>query len=487
MKWNGKCKWCWVLALAMSCLFGNAIGQKKTVGSTGFVHAPAPYLPIPNQAQLRWHKAEYLMFVHFGMKTFYPSDDHMGYGIEDPKKFLPAKFDANQWTAAARAGGFKGIVLTSKHHDGFCNWRTQTTSHSVQAATWKNGEGDVVKEVADACRKAGIQFGLYVSIIDNHFAKYGAPDYKTYGDYYYAQIEELSTRYGKIDEYWFDGFNANHLKMDYPGIGKLIANKQPEAVVYDSKVLVNTIPDRCLAWPGAHGGIHPDQDYRQMVNDTLRWYPNEPSIILQGNWFHNGKPAVDLKQMQDYYLSSVGYGVTALMNIAPNSDGLIDEATVDTLKAFKQWIDQLNHQNPALLRTAKSLHGCRGNSPLYAADKVNDNNYDSYFATDDSVTNATIEIELGEPHLIDGFILQEYIPLGQRVEAYSIECRLEGKWTTVFTGQKIGYKRIILAGRVSARDIVFPRADAVRFKILKAGASPLINNFQVVGRLWAKP
>jgi alpha-L-fucosidase len=326
------------------------LAQTAKAKGTSTVKAPSPFLPVPNAAQLSWHKAEQLMFVHFGMKTFYPSDDHMGYGTEDPNKFFPAKFDANQWTAAAKAGGFKGIVLTTKHHDGFCNWQTQTTNHSVKASPWKNGKGDVVKEVSAACHKNGIQFGMYVSIIDKHFERFGSPLYKTYGDYYYAQIEELSKGYGKIDEYWFDGFNADNLKMDYPKIGRMIASLQPGAVVYDSKVMVNTIPDRCLAWPGAHGGIGPDQDYRQLVNDTLRWYPNEPSIILQGNWFHNGKPAVDLKQMQDYYLSSVGYGVTALMNIAPNSEGLVDEATAQTLKVFKQWIDQLHHQNPALFK-----------------------------------------------------------------------------------------------------------------------------------------
>jgi alpha-L-fucosidase len=459
------------------------LSQQVKTKASNTVKPPAAFLPLPNAAQLRWHKAEQLMFVHFGLKTFYPSDDHMGHGADDPQKFLPSKFDANQWAAAALAGGFHGIVLTSKHHDGFCNWQTQTTDYGVRTSPWKKGKGDVIKEVSDACRKSGIQFGLYVSIIDKHFERFGSPQYKTYGDYYYAQLEELSKRYGRIDEYWFDGFNADDLKMDYPKIGRMIAKQQPGAVVYDSKVLVNTIPDRCLAWPGAHGGIGPDQEYRQLVNDTLRWYPNEPSIILQGNWFHNLKPAVDAKKMQDYYLSSVGYGVTALMNVAPNSDGLIDDGTIESLKLYKKWIDQLHSKDAALFKKAKSLNGYRGNSSMYAADKVNDNKYDSYFATDDNITTAAIEIELGKPQKIDGFILQEYIPLGQRIEEYKIECRVDGKWTTVFSGKKIGYKRIVLAGRESAKDIVFPVADAVRLIILKAGASPLINNFQVVSEL----
>lgn len=457
------------LLLAFFAAFSNLLAQEP----------PAPFLPVPNAAQLRWHRAEMIMFVHFGMKTFYPSDDHMGYGKEDPKKFNPVKFDANQWVDAAKAGGFKGIVLTTKHHDGFCNWRTDTTGHCVKSATWKEGKGDVVRELADACRKGGVYFGLYVSIIDKHFEGAGSPKHATYGDYYFDQLKELSTRYGPVDEYWFDGFNADKLKMDYPRIGRMIAEAQPNAVVYDSGMLVKSLPDRCIAWPGAHGGIKPDQIYRKEVDGVTRWYPNEPSIILQGNWFHNGKPAVSLKAMQDYYLSSVGYGVTPLMNVSPNADGLIDEDTIENLKQFKAWVDRLHAGDAA--RSAKATDtGHRANSPRFAADKVIDGNNDTYFATDDGVTDAVIELDLGGARKIGGFILQEYIPLGQRVDGYAIECRVDGKWEPVFTGKTIGYKRIILAGRASAADKKFPDSDAVRLRITNALACPLINNFQVI-------
>ncbi|SDE10498.1 alpha-L-fucosidase [Niabella drilacis] len=463
-------------------LFLFPMGLAAQTGSPAVkktVKPPAPFLPVPNPAQLRWHKAEYIMFAHFGMKTFYPSDDHMGYGDEDPDRFNPVHFDATQWVKAARAGGFKGIVLTTKHHDGFCNWPTATTGHSVAASKWRGGKGDVVRDLASACRKGNVYFGLYVSIIDKHFEKYGSPNHKSYGDFYFDQIKELSTKYGRVDEYWFDGFNADNLKMDYPRIGKMIAQTQPAAVVYDSKMLVETIPDRCIAWPGNHGGIRPDQNYRQMIGGVMRWYPNEASIILQGNWFHNGKPSVSLKQMQDYYLTSVGYGSTPLMNISPNADGRIDEATIDTLKRFKAWVDQLHNSDPAK-RGRATASGYRGRSAVYAAGRVNDGKYDTYFATDDGVTTARIEIDLGKQTKIDGFILQEYIPLGQRVEDYTIECRSGGKWVEVFSGKKIGYKRIILSGRANAKDIRFPDADAVRLKINNALACPLINNFQVI-------
>lgn len=443
--------------------------------------APEPFLPVPNQAQLNWHKAEYIMFIHFGMKTFYPSGDHMGYGKEDPLKFNPVDFDASQWVEAARAGGFKGIVFTTKHHDGFCNWQTQTTEHSVQSSPWKEGRGDLVKELADACREGGVYFGIYVSIIDKHF-ELVSDNYADYGSYYYEQLKELSTKYGPVDEYWFDGFKADELNMDYEKIAELIKETQPDAVVYESGTMVQYLPHRSLAWPGAHGGLSPDQNYRVEINDTVRWYPSEPSIILQGNWFHNNTPVVSLEQIQDYYLTSVGYGVTPLMNISPNIDGLIDESTVDRLAEFKNWVEDLNSRDLAQSDQVKvTASSFRASAKEFSPPLVIDGDYETYFATDDTVKSATLEIDLGSVQEIEGFIIQEYIPLGQRVDGYTIECRVDGKWKEVFSGKKIGYKRIILEGRASAVDTEFPAADGVRLKINNALACPLINRFSIIG------
>lgn len=444
---------------------------------------PKPFLPIPNNAQLNWHKAEYIMFVHFGMKTFYPSDDHMGYGKEDPNKFNPVDFDSRQWVHAAKTGGFKGIVLTAKHHDGFCNWQTMTSSHSVSTSPWKDGEGDIIKELAEACREAGIYFGIYVSIIDKHFENAGSDNHTDYGSYYYEQLKELSTNYGPIDEYWFDGYQADNLKMDYGKIAKLIKRTQPNAVVYDSGTMVEYLPDRCIAWPGAHGGIGPDQNYRVEINDTLRWYPSEPSIILQGNWFHNNTPVVSLEQIQDYYLNSVGYGVTPLMNISPNTNGLIDGGTIDRLTEFRTWVDRINSYDLTKLKDVKvTASNYRGRDNKYSPQMAIDGNYETYFATDDTIRSAVIEIDLGTVQEIDGFIIQEFIPLGQRVDGYTIECRVDGNWKKVFSGKKIGYKRIILEGRASAADIKFPSSDGVRLRIENALACPLINTFSIIGK-----
>ena len=410
-----------ILTLLSTSLMLGCVNKKP-------VQAPEAFLPVPNNAQLNWHKAEYIMFIHFGMKTFYPSDDHMGYGKEDPEKFNPVKFDARQWVEAAKAGGFKGIVLTAKHHDGFCNWQTETTEHSVGSSLWKEGKGDIIRELMEACREGGVYFGIYVSIIDKHFESAGSDKYADYGTYYYEQLKELSTRYGPIDEYWFDGYQADGLNMDYKKIAELIKESQPEAVVYESGTMVKYLPDRSIAWPGAHGGIGPDQNYRVEIDDTLRWYPSEPSIILQGNWFHNNTPVIGLEQIQDYYLSSVAYGVTPLMNISPNTEGLIDEATVERLAEFKTWVDQLNGNDlarSAHVKVTASSH--RGNAQEYAPPMVVDGNYETYFATDANLRNAVIEVDLGAVQEIDGFIIQEYIPLGQRIDGYTIECRVDGK------------------------------------------------------------
>ena len=185
------------------------------------VKPPEPLLPIPSEKQLEWQKKEMLMFVHFGIKTFYPSDNHMGEGEEDPKLFNPKYFDAKQWVKAAKAGGFKGIVITSKHHDGFCNWQTKTTDHSVSSSPWLDGKGDVLKQVADACHESGMLFGIYLSVWDRNY-EISNHEESEYSAYYEAQLTELLTQYGVVDELWFDGFGAENMKVNFENVSKII-------------------------------------------------------------------------------------------------------------------------------------------------------------------------------------------------------------------------------------------------------------------------
>ncbi len=433
------------------------------------VPQPNAYLPIPNPAQLKWHKSEMRMFVHFGMKTFYPNSHHLGSGTEDPNRFNPTKFEPKQWVAAAKAGGFEGIVLTTKHHDGFCLWQTQTTKHSVKSTAWRDGKADVVRQLAQACREQGLSFGLYVSIIDKNFEHAGSKKYNNYSDFYYDQIKELSTQYGPIDEYWFDGFKADKLKINYKKIAHLIRKTQPHAVIYDSGTLVKYIPDRCLAWPKHHGGVQPDQNYRQKINGVTRWYPNEASIILQGNWFHYGKPAVSLKKWKKYYLQSVGYGTTPLMNIGPNNKGLIDQATVKRLKKFKIWIDSLK-QKTTPIATANHT---RLNAKKFQPQNITDQDFETYHATDDKILTVNLQLTFPKKQNLAGFTLQEYITLGQRVDSYAIDCWVDGQWQEIVKAKRIGYKRIHLIDSL-------PATNRVRLRILSAQACPLISTFHVI-------
>lgn len=445
------------------------------------VKTPESVLPIPTQKQLDWQKEEMLMFVHFGIKTFYPSDNHMGDGLEDPNRFDPVDFDAKQWVKAALAGGFKGIVLTSKHHDGFCNWQTETTEHSLKNSAWRDGKGDVVKELADACHEAGIMFGLYSSIYDQSYEKSGK-DKAEYSDFYIAQLTELLSNYGKVDELWFDGFGAENMKVDFKKVSEVIVKYQPEAIIYDSGTLVSHLPDDCVSWPGAHGGVS-DPSW-SFIDEKASWYPPEASLIIQGNWFYHGEPMISQKKLQDYYLNTVGLNAVALMNVAPNQNGLIDEETIEGLQTFKKWVDALNQNDLTKQEGVKiSADSYRGNSRQFAAEKAIDGNYDTYYATDDQFKTAIIEIDLGEPEEIEGLVLQEYIPLGQRVSEYSIECKIDGQWKKIATQHTIGYKRIILGETKETNGKPFPKSRFLRVVISDARACPLINNIQVIPRL----
>ncbi len=444
------------------------------------VQPPKPLLPIPSEKQLDWQKKEMLMFVHFGIKTFYPSDNHMGEGTENPDKFNPKNFDARQWVKAAKAGGFKGIVLTTKHHDGFCNWQTNTTKHSLKSSKWRDGKGDIVKELADACHEADILFGLYYSIWDKNYEISGG-DKNLFSDFYIAQLTELLTRYGKVDELWFDGYRADSIKVDFKKVSEIIKKYQPDALIYDSGTLVEFLPESCASWPGRHGGVK-DPNWSFSDKGKSIWYPAEASLIAQGNWFYNNTPIISLDKLKAYYRSTVGLNAVALINVAPNPDGLIDKASITRLAEFKSWVDGLYENDLTKREDVKiTADSWRGRSDKYGPKNTIDGNYDTYFATEDSVTTVNIEIDFGQPMDIRGIILQEYIPLGQRVSSYSIECFDGKKWVKMSSQSTIGYKKIILENSHETNDKAFPKSSRVRLVILESRASPIINTFSVIG------
>lgn len=439
------------------------------------IKSPVPLLPVPSQQQLAWQQKELLMFMHFGIKTFYPSDNHMGSGAEDPGKFNPQKLDANQWLEAARAGGFKGVILTAKHHDGFCNWQTQTTDFSVKSSPWQNGKGDVVKELADACHQSGMWLGLYLSAYDVHYQN-STLDKKEYSRYYETQLTELCSNYGAIDELWFDGFGAEGMTVNWQNVAAIIQKLQPQAVIFNN--LVPNMPQSCVRWPGNEQGdagepnwsVQPAPDSNLTVLETATWFPGEADAIAQGNWFWTGQPICSLADLQKIYLTSVGRNGVGLINVPPNQDGLIDEASVVRLKEFSDWVTALYTRDAAYGQTV-TASSVRQNEPQFAPALAVDKDFSTYYWPADSVTTATMEIDLGKPVNIEAVIVQEYIPLGQRVAEHTIEYWNGSNWIQAVAGTTIGYKRI---HQVTAT------AQRVRLVISKSRACPLISTLQVI-------
>ena len=341
---------------------GAPAGQKKAYASSGIrilpTDTPAQLVEkaarvVPSERQIAWQSLEFQAFFHFGMDTF--TDREWGRGKEDPKLFNPADLDAGQWVEAAKAAGIKGVIVTAKHHDGFCLWPSRFTAHSVKASPWKNGKGDVVREVADACRKAGLKFGIYLSPWDRHEPSYG--DSPRYNEHFKNQLRELLTGYGGISEVWFDGAcaegpNGKRQVYDWEGYWSLIRELQPGAVISImgpdvrwigneagvsresewSVIPVAQADDRPAAKdPGGIAGLDamaPDLGSLTVIEETAKkggrliWYPAQVDVSIRPGWFYH--PAEDMKvktpdHLLDIYYGAVGGNAQLLLNIPPGS------------------------------------------------------------------------------------------------------------------------------------------------------------------------
>lgn len=459
------------------------------------VTPPAAILPVPSASQLAWHRMETNAFVHFTVNTF--TDREWGTGAEDPAVFNPAHLDANQWARVLKNAGFKGVILTCKHHDGFCLWPSQYTEHSIKNSPYKNGKGDIVRELSDACRGYGLKFGIYVSPWDRNQATYGTPDYITY---YRNQLRELFQNYGPIFEMWFDGANggdgfyggANETRhidgrtyYDWPGTLAMIRKMEPGVIFFcDAGPTVR--------WVGNERGVAGETNWDMITSDTLyagkpgindllnhgdengsEWIPAEVDVSIRPGWFYH--PAEDSlvktpKQLFDIYLTSVGRGSTLLLNVPPDRDGLIHPTDVAALQG---WRDMLNaaFSNDLALNANVKASSYRGNSDLYNGEKAIDDNPDTYWTTDDGVTSGALEIDLGSKQTVKFVEAQEYIQLGQRVKAFTVEDWTGDHWEQLASGTTIGYKRIL--------KVVPTTTDKIRFTITDARACPLISSLKI--------
>ncbi len=453
------------------------------LGSLPAAEPPAPCGPVPSEAQVNWLRMEWYAFVHFGLNTY--TNREWGYGNESPALFNPTRFDADEIVRTFREAGMQGMIYTAKHHDGWCSWPTKTTPHNISSSPWKTGEGDVVRAFADACRRQGLAFGVYISPWDRNRADYGTPAYL---DTYYAQVEELLTQYGPVFEIWFDGANGGD---GYYGGAKEYRNIGDATRYYDFPRLVEKIralqPD-CIIWgAGALGDVewggseqghvpYPCSNIR-MVNGTPRWISLEGDTpINKRGWFwHPGQEASvkSPQQLMQVYMDSVGRGANLILNLAPNREGQLDAADVASLLEFGCMRRELQSTDYALGADA-SASEVRGGERQFAAAMVTDGDPETYWCPEDGTTTGTLEIRLPEPATFDVIRLREQIRLGQRVESFEVDVLVNGQWQTVDAdGKSIGHQVM--------RQLHSPiTTDCVRVRITASLACPCISEVSLL-------
>lgn len=459
------------------------------------VAPPEPVLPVPTDRQLAWHEMEQYAFVHFTTNTF--TDKEWGFGDESESVFNPTAMDVTQWTKTIKAAGLKGLVLTCKHHDGFCLWPSKYTEHSVKNSPYKNGKGNVVDEVEKACRAEGLKFGVYLSPWDRNRADYGSPSYV---EYYRNQLKELFAAHKPVFEMWFDGANGGDgfyggakekrkidgkTYYDWATTLKMVREMEPNVIFFSDGG-----PD--IRWCGNESGSVKETNWNTITADTLyagksgiqellntgsengtNWVPAEVDVSIRPGWFYHAKEDSLVKtpeQLFDIYLSSVGRGANLILNIPPDRRGLINEIDVASLQGWKKLIDERFKTNLALNKAAKAS-SVRGNAAIYGAGMVVDDNKETYWATNDQEKSGNLEIDLGEKKLVSYVLVQEYIKLGQRVKSFAVEIEKDGTWQEVAQGTTIGYKRILRINPVEAQKI--------RLVIKESKACPLISNVAV--------
>ncbi len=453
-----------------------------------------PCQPAPSERQLRWHELEFYGFIHFTINTF--TGKEWGYGDEPPSLFNPTDFDAEQIVSTAQEAGMKGLILTCKHHDGFCLWPSKYTGHSVKNSPWRNGRGDVVKEISDACRKHGLKFGVYLSPWDRNHKDYGRAEYITC---FRNQLRELLTGYGPIFEVFFDGANGGdgyyggaretrkidrETYYDWPETIRMVRELQPGACIFS-----DAGPD--VRWVGNERGVAGDpcwatlnsEDFVPGRADEARlnrgdrpgshWVPAECDVSIRPGWFYHSREDDKVRaarNLVDLYYSSVGRGASLLLNLAPDRRGRIPEPDVKSLREFRRILDATFGGDLAQ-RAKASASNVRGGAARFAAKNVLDGKRDTYWATDDGVKTTELIIDLGRELDFNVVRLREYLPLGQRVEGFAIDRWQEGEWKEFAKGASIGNCRLARGDRV--------KTSKIRLRITKAAACPAISEMAV--------
>lgn len=452
--------------------------------TSGKVLPPEPILPVPEPKQVEWQQMETYAFIHFGLNTF--NDREWGYGDTDPKTFNPTNLDCEQWAQTLVKAGMKGVILTAKHHDGFCLWPFEGTDYSVKNSPWKNGQGNVVKELSEACKKYGLKFAVYLSPWDRHQANYGTPEYLPY---FYAQLHDLLTNYGPVFEVWFDGANggdgwyggAKDIRTidrknyyNYPRIYEMLDSIQPQAIIFsdggpgcrwvgNEKGFAGATNWSFLRKGEVHPGYGKSYELQYGHPDGNQWVPAECDVSIRPGWFYHPEEDDRVKspdQLVDLYYRSVGHNATLLLNFPVDRRGLIHPVDSANAVRFHEMIQQQLKTNLVAGMIPKVSNERGGD---FVASALTDDNFDTYWATEDGVTTADIEFSFDTPTRMNRMMLQEYIPLGQRVKAFVVEYLDKDTWLPVKLNEEtttIGYKRLLRFETVETKGIRIRITDA---------------------------
>jgi alpha-L-fucosidase len=432
------------------------------LSTIGFAQKIKPVLPVPTKEHLAWHEKEFYLFIHFGPNTF--TDKEWGDGKEDPTVFAPTQLDCNQWVRVAKLAGAKGIILTAKHHDGFSLWPSKYSTHTVRESKWLDGKGDVVKMLSDACKKGGIEMGVYISPWDRNHPDYGTPKYN---DIYISTMKELLTGYGKFFELWWDGANGegpNGKKQEYT-----FRRFEDSAFKFQPQLMIFSDIGPSIRWCGnergiigntnwnlldtagfyrGHGGPPEDTLNQGNVNGKL-WIPAEADVSIRPGWFYHAKEDNKVKSpnaLFNLFLKSVGNGGNLLLNVPPDRRGLFNEADSASLVGFA-----------ALREKAFKTNLFAGLKP----------------AVKTTAGLPTLTYTFSKPTKLNAVVLQELIEHGQRVKNFTIESKesATGNFVKIYDGTTIGRKKIATFDPINTTSIKITITDAKAEVLLKPSAA----------------
>ena len=444
-----------------------------------------PLPPLPSKEQLQWHEKEFYLFIHFGPNTF--TNKEWGEGNEDPSVFNPTALDCEQWARIAKKAGAKGIILTAKHHDGFCLWPSKYSTHTVRESKWQNGKGDVVKALADACKKTGLEMGVYISPWDRNHPAYGTA---AYNDVYLSTMKELLTQYGPFFELWWDGANgegANGKKQQYDFI-----RFQDSALKWQPQVVIFSDIGPHIRWCGNENGFIGNTNWNLLdttgfkrglgapPTDTLNqgnvngkhWIPAEADVSIRPGWFYHTAEDAKVKSPEtlfNLYLHSVGNGGNLLLNVPPDRTGRIHPADSAALMGFRK----IREGSFAVDLFAKATIST--NTPQNKTiSHLTDRKINTYWASVQK-ENTQIVINLAAAKIINTIVLEEMIQFGQRVQAFIVEAFDGINYQPVFTGTTIGRKKMAVFPKQKTNKIRITLTHAKAAPVLRSIAGYLIN------------